>query len=103
MSFYYYTKALKREYSCLNIHNLRPRAHQTLYISLECEKVSELASKLMLTQNARSVRVAVIKFIINAYYYIENYILYANRHIIYPFCIILIIIVLIILQKLFKL
>ena len=72
-------------------------------ISLECEKVGELASKFMRTQNGRSVRVAAIKFIINAYYYRENYILFANRHIIYHFCIIMIILVLIILQELYKL
>ena len=53
------------------------RSHTKRYIA-ECGKVGELASKLMRTQNARSVRVAVIKFIINTYYYRENYILFAK-------------------------
>ena len=98
--------ALTRDSSSLRAKcsaHLRLRAHQTLYVPLECEKVGELASKWMRTQNARSMRVAAIKFIINAYYYRENYILFADKHIIYHFCIILMIVELIILQKLNKL
>ena len=76
-----------RVFDCLceamgSIQSVDPKAARTPNaISLECEKVGELASKLMRTQNARSVRVAAIEFIINAYYYRENYVLFANTHI----------------------